>query len=94
MLTVFVKITAKPGCETALHEGVRKLVAATQTEPGSIVYEAYASANEPAVVRFFEVWQDAAARDAHRTLPHFLEFFELSRGLLGAPPEIDEVRAL
>lgn len=94
MLHVFVKITAKPGCEDALHAGVRALVAGTRGEPGSVTYAAYASTNDPAVVRFFEVWQDEAARDAHREMPHFLEFFELSKGLLGARPEIEEVRTI
>ncbi len=94
MIYVFVKIKAKPGAEAALQDGVSALVAATQDEPGSVTYQAFRSGADPAVIRFYEVWQDAAARDAHQRFPHFLEFFELSKGLLGERPEIDEVEAL
>ena len=94
MPTLFVTIRAKPGCEAELRAGVRTLVAATREEPGCVEYGAYVSEGDPAAVRFFEVWRDEAARDAHVLTPHFQTFFALSKGLLGRRPEIDEVAAL
>lgn len=89
-----MKLRAKPGCEDALCAGARTLVAATRAEPGAVEYGAYVSTSDPAVVWFFEVWRDEATRKAHVETPHLREFFELSKGLLAARPEIDEVTGL
>jgi len=91
VITVFVKIRAKPGCEEELQAGVRTLVAATQQEPGAVSYHAFVSQQDPAVIRFHEVWKDAAARDFHREAPHLKSFYELAARTLAQRAEIEDV---
>ena len=92
MIHVFVKIRAKPDCIEQLHAGIRDLVVGTLEEPGNVTYEPCVSDADPAVVRFFEVWQDEAAVEAHRATPHMRTFFDLSKSLLAERPEIDNVQ--
>ena len=94
MMTVFVKLRAKPGCEGALCDGAQMLVTATREEPGALEYGAFRSQQDPAVLWFFEVWRDKDANQAHVQTPHLREFFELSKGLLAGRPEIDEVKSV
>lgn len=94
MGAIFVTLRAKPGCEEQLCAGVRTLVAATRQEPGNVRYDAYVSTADPAVVHFLEVWRDRAAQETHLQTPHYREFFELSKGLLGRRPDIDEATPL
>lgn len=91
---VFVKIQARAGAERELQDAVAALVRASNGEDGCQFYRAYASNNDPTIIRFQEQWKSRDALDAHNQAAHFLEFFELSTKLLGGPPEIDPVRPL
>jgi quinol monooxygenase YgiN len=64
-VAVIAKMTAKEGKRDELVEGLRKLVAATESEPGTLLYSLNLSIKEPDVVWFYELYTDQDALQAH-----------------------------
>ena len=64
-VSIIAKMTAKEGQRDQLVEGLRKLVAATESEPGTLVYSLNVSTKEPDVVWFYELYTDQDAAKAH-----------------------------
>ena len=54
----------------AVRPHLETMVRASRAEPGCRVYSFSFDALEPGLVRVFEVFDDEAARDAHRHSPH------------------------
>jgi quinol monooxygenase YgiN len=77
-VSIIAKMTAKEGQRDQLVEGLRKLVAATESEPGTLVYSLNVSTKEPDVVWFYELYADQDAAKAHgeavRAAPSLAEF--------------------
>jgi quinol monooxygenase YgiN len=65
--------TAKPGKEDVVREALTALAPATRTEPGCQTYIVHQDPDQPAVFQIFEIYDDEAAADKHRTYPHFEE---------------------
>lgn len=69
-------------------ELVDDLVDQSQAEEGMIDYRATTDLQEPAVIRFFEQYEDAEAFEAHTQTAHFQEFEAALPDLLAGDPEI------
>ena len=69
-----VHFEAAPGHEEELAEQLRALVAPTQAEPGSLVYQLHRDPENPAKFMFYERFASQEALDAHTATPHFERF--------------------
>jgi quinol monooxygenase YgiN len=62
---VIAKVTAKEGKRDELVEGLTKLVSATESEPGTLLYALNVSTKEADVIWFYELYGDQDALKAH-----------------------------
>ena len=69
-LTLIARLTAKPEHSDALGEGLRRLVASTTAEPGSIGYVLHRDNDDPRVWILYETWRSRADLDAHFEQPY------------------------
>jgi quinol monooxygenase YgiN len=74
MIVLAVTWQAKPGHETEVAELFRKLTQASRKEPGCLMYQVHRHKENPARFFIYEQYKDDAALDAHRQMPHFLEY--------------------
>lgn len=74
MLIVTGLITVPDGAFEAARPAIRRMVAATLTEPGCITYGFWQDPEQPDRLRVYEEWQDRAALEAHFATPHMAEF--------------------
>ncbi len=74
IVTLVVKIAAKPACvETAKCE-LLKLVAPTRREAGCLDYHLHQDNADPAQFVFFERWESPAQLQQHMQSAHFKHF--------------------
>jgi len=64
---LIAKLTSKPGEREALTAVLRKIVAGTETEPGTVTYLLHHDDDNEDVVWFYEQYESAAALDVHGT---------------------------
>lgn len=69
-------------------ELIDDLVDQSNREPGMVDYRAATDVQDPNVVRFFEVYQDEAAFEAHTETDHFAAFEERLPAFLAGEPEL------
>ena len=62
---IIAKVTSKPGERDALTEVLRKLVAGTESEPGTLTYILHHDAKEADVLWFYESYDSQEAFEAH-----------------------------
>ena len=72
-LTIIGTVTAKPGSETIVHDGLRSLVSPSRNEEGCLGYELYQSTANPAIFVLVEQWRSQPDHDAHMQTPHMAE---------------------
>jgi quinol monooxygenase YgiN len=68
---VFASFTPKPEEFATVQQILAGMVTETRKEAGNLVYDLYKSTGEPATLHIFEVYEDAAALDAHRASEHY-----------------------
>ncbi|MDQ2837993.1 MAG: antibiotic biosynthesis monooxygenase [Actinomycetota bacterium] len=93
-LRVVATITAVPGSEQLLSDGLVELAAATRTEAGCESYELYRSVVDQAVFITVEQWTDQDALDAHMQTPHMHAALAVVGDKLAAPPAIHPLEPL
>lgn len=75
MLTLFVELPVKSDriddFLRAMEENARSSV---RDEPGCLRFDVSRDREDPSKVYLYEVYVDAAALDAHRTMPHYLKW--------------------
>jgi (4S)-4-hydroxy-5-phosphonooxypentane-2,3-dione isomerase len=75
MLIVLVKVTVRPESlaefEPAILENAARAVA---DEPGCVRFDVSRREDDPGEWLFYEVYEDAAAFDAHRASPHYAKY--------------------
>ena len=74
MICVAVTYVIQAGHESEAVELFRRLTAATRAEPGCRMYQVHRSTTEPRQFFLYELYDDQAALDAHRTAPHFAQY--------------------
>lgn len=73
-LTVIAIITAKPGCEDQVRQGLLGLVGPTLKERGCLNYDLHVDNDDPAVFAFHENWESEADLDRHLESDHIKAF--------------------
>jgi quinol monooxygenase YgiN len=68
-----VTYVVKPGSEEAAAEHFRALVEGSRAEPGCRTYTVHRAIDDPRTFFIYELYDDMAALETHRTSPHFLE---------------------
>jgi quinol monooxygenase YgiN len=76
---------ARAGSEQIVADAVAHLVEESRREPGNLLYQPYHSPEEPGVFRFFEIYRDEEAFQAHGASEHFQRW-----GFGVAIPELEE----
>lgn len=87
-ISVIAKLTAADGKADEVRAALRDVVEAAVDEEGLEVYSAHASADEPDVFYFFELYRDQAALDVHGTGEAMRAAMGAFAGLLAGRPEI------
>ncbi len=90
-LSVFAIITAKPGFETELRNGLSELVPKVREEEACLFYELFQSTEHPDKFIMHELWTDTAGLMAHDQMPHMKAFGELAKNWLAGPAELIKV---
>jgi quinol monooxygenase YgiN len=85
---VIAKLVAKEGKRVELVEKLSKLVAATEAEPGTLVYSVNLSTTEPELVYFYELYTDKDALAVHGKSDAFAAAGAGMGDLLAAKPEL------
>lgn len=69
-LTLIARLTAKPGQGEALGDGLRRLIAPTTKEAGSLGYVLHRDNADADVWILYETWRSRADLDAHFERPY------------------------
>ena len=70
-MVLSVSIHVKPEHTEAFIPAMLANARGSRTEPGNLRYDLLRDADDPNHFLLYEVYQDAAALDAHRNAPHF-----------------------
>lgn len=82
MLSVIVKITAKPQKAEEVKKRLSALVVPTRKEEGCIQYDLHQSLEDQNIFFFYEIWESKNHLDLHLNGKHFKEFSKYIEGLL------------
>lgn len=92
--TFIVKLTVAEGKRDEALTAMRKLVDATEGEPGTLQYVLHADTTDPDVVWFYEHYTDDAALQSHMTSSAMAEAIGSFGGLLAGAPDMREVEVV
>lgn len=73
---------------TAVKEEIQ---ASVRVEPGVLAIYAVAEKDNPTRLRFFEIYADEAAYQAHRQSPHFRKYFETTQSMIASRKLVETV---
>ena len=77
MIAVFVSIRVKPGLSTRFVEAtLEDARGSVSDEPGCYRFDVLEDASDPDVVHLYEVYEDEAAIEKHRAMPHYTAWAE------------------
>jgi (4S)-4-hydroxy-5-phosphonooxypentane-2,3-dione isomerase len=86
MLALWVKVRVKPeGRERFLKAIETDALASERDEPGCYRFNVLQDAQDPSVYFFYEVYEDEAALEKHRTMPHYATWRAVADTLDGPP---------
>jgi len=71
MLCLLVTLRLRPGTVAAGEECLRALAEHSRSEPGCRVYNVHQCQDDPLQYLIYEIYDNAAALEAHRATPHF-----------------------
>lgn len=74
MLLVLAKIPVRPEKRDYFIEKAQAAIEGSRKEAGNLRYELFKSTENDSEVLYVEQWQDQAAFEAHREMPHFTAF--------------------
>lgn len=88
MIAVFARLEAQPGRRDDVIEALAPVLAAAESEEGTLVYAMHVSEREPDGVRFYELYTDDDAMRAHGSSDAMRDAGAALASLLTGPPEI------
>ena len=72
MLAMWVKVRVKPELRQRFLEAIEvDALGSERDEPGCLRFNVLQDSADPNVYYFLEIYQDEAAVEAHRTMPHY-----------------------
>lgn len=73
MIAIFVKIKVKPGrMEEFVQASLGDARGSVGNEPGCYRFDVLQDRDDTSLAYLYEIYEDDAAREKHRTMPHFL----------------------
>ena len=87
MMTLFARVTVKPGQVDKFLHYLEADVQGSLAEPGCLRFDVARDASDPHVFLLYEVYRDEAAYEVHARAPYFRAMFEQAGETLAAPPE-------
>ena len=87
-VSVFVKLTAKPGKRDEMVEALAAVSPLVDAEEGTEWYTVHVDQTDENVVWMLEVYADQAAFDTHGSGEALGQLFGSLGGIIGAPPEM------
>lgn len=84
-IAIVASFTPKPGREAEVERILRGMVAPTRAEPGCRRYDLYRNRGEGPLLTLFEIYDDFAAIEHHRSTAHFKDYRAAIADLLAAP---------
>ena len=69
-----------PEFEKEVKAATAKLAAETRKEPGSELFLVHTRNDAPRSLAFYEIYENDAAFELHKTLPHATSYFEFVKG--------------
>lgn len=89
MLIIHANLQVKPDQEQAFLEASQTLIQASRVEAGNISYDLKKSTDQDQHYTMVEIWQDAAAVEAHNTSAHFTAFVGQAQAFMAAPMDVN-----
>jgi quinol monooxygenase YgiN len=93
-LIVFARVTPKPEYLDAARLAILDIVPQTLAEPGCRAFSVHADREVAEHLYLYEVWDDAAALEAHHAQPYTRAVFARYENWLASPVEITKLRRL
>ena len=87
-VSVVARVRAVKGMEEKVRRECLALVAPSRSEQGCINYDLHQSADDPALLLFYENWTSREDLERHLETAHSLGFDERTEGMLDGPIEI------
>jgi quinol monooxygenase YgiN len=87
-VAVVVRLCAKAGMETRVHQELTSLLAPTRRERGCINFDMHQSPNDPALFLFHENWESEEDLKRHFETPHIKRWIREAEALLAEPMEL------
>jgi len=89
MIGVVAILEAQAGKEKDFEDALRVMVPKVEAEEGTLAYILHKAPDNPAKFLFYELYQDAAAFDAHSSTPYIVELFGTIGPMLAGEPVIE-----
>lgn len=93
-VTVVAFVRARDGKEAELVRATEALVPKVRQETGNLLCQAHRGVEEPGLVVFYEIFESAAALEAHQEAPHVKQWAMEVQSLTAGPVELKRLEAL
>jgi quinol monooxygenase YgiN len=93
-VTVVATVRAHAGKEAELVRATEVLVPKVRQEAGNLLCQAHRGVEEPGLLVFYEIFESAAALDAHKATPHVKQWATEIGSLTAGPVESKLLEAL
>ena len=93
-VTVIAIVRARPGKEAELIRATEVLVPRVRQEAGNLLCQAHRGIEEPGLLVFYEIFESAAAIEAHQEAPHVKQWAMEVQSLTAGPVELKRLEAL
>ena len=91
---VVAVITAKPGAESIVEEGLKALVGPSRRDHGCVAYDLFASDSVPGTFVTIEKWESQEDIDAHMASTHLADAIATAGDHIEGFPVIHTLRSL
>lgn len=93
-VTVVASVRARDGKEAEFVQATEILVPKVRQEAGNLLCQFHQGSEEPGLFVFYEIFENAAALEAHKETPHVKQWAMDVQSLTAGPVELKLLRAL
>ena len=93
-VTVVATVRARGGKEAELIRVTEALVPKVRQEAGNLLCQVHQGLEEPGLFAFYEIFESAAALEAHKSAPHVKQWAMDIESLIAGPVELKLFKAL
>jgi quinol monooxygenase YgiN len=92
-VTVVAFVRTREGKEAELVQAAEALVPKVRQEAGNLLCQVHQGLEEPSLFAFYEVFESAAALEAHKSTPHVKQWSMAIQSLIAGPVELKLLKA-